>query len=151
MYGWSIVESFRDLFDRGQFLSNAPNLWMLLVGAAWFFEMKSRTWKLTLGDWPRTMTVFLAVLTLFATTYYPHIESRWGGGTPIPIAITLSKDFPVHAGETISCSLIDETDSGFYVIGKGDKHATFVPRNAVPFVHFSDGTEQSFFSRAPSK
>jgi hypothetical protein len=88
----------------------------------------------------------LAILTVFATIYYPHIKSKWGGGEPISIEITFSKDAPNHSGQTVNCFLIDETDEGFYAVGKGDRHATFIPRTEVSLVYFAESNEQSIFN-----
>jgi hypothetical protein len=145
-FGWFIGDSVNDLFVKKMFLSNAPTLWIVGVGAVAFLEMRRRRWKLMIGDWPWTMVLFLGLLTMFATAYYPHIMPKWGGGAPLPITIVLSKDSPFLTGQTVSCFLIDETEAGFYLIGKDEKHATFVPRNEVSLVHFADSNEQSIFT-----
>jgi hypothetical protein len=68
-----------------------------------------------------------------------------GGGQIIPIELTLSKDYPVHGGQQINCSLIDETDTGLYVIGDGEQFATFIPRTAVAFIHYGQGDKHTLF------
>jgi hypothetical protein len=42
------------------------------------------------------------------------------------------------AGQRWRVKLIDESDSGYYVLPKGEKKAVFVPRSAVSLVYFSD-------------
>jgi hypothetical protein len=147
--GFMLWQAEDALFIRHRFERNAPILWLLAVGFIVASEMRSRSWKMTIGDWPSSLIAMLAILAVFATAYYPHIEASWGGGTPIPVEVILSKDFPTVANQPISCLLIDETDSGYYVIGKGDKHATFIPKTAVSLMHFSDGDEPSVFTTKP--
>ncbi len=144
--GWIIWSAYSSMFVKHTFQRDAPTLWMLGAGALVYLEMRDRAWKPKLGYWPRTLVVLLFILTVFATVYYPHIMSKWGGGAPLSVAITLSKDAPDHGGQVVACSLIDETDSGFYVIGSGDRHATFIPRAEVSLVHFADRNEPSVFN-----
>lgn len=132
---------FRHSFQRG-----ATVIWIFGAGLICMYEMRARNWMLKVGDWPATTVSLLGLLAIFATLYYPHIMTKWGGGAPLPIQLTLSKDSPVRAGQTVGCSLIDETDAGFYVIGNNEKHATFIPRNDISIVHFADGNEQSLFN-----
>jgi hypothetical protein len=134
-----------DLFVLNAFRHNATILWMLGAGLLCLKEMRARNWSMVVGDWPTTTVSLLALLFAFATWYYPHIMSKWGGGAPLQIRMTLSKDSSVAAGRTVDCSLIDETDAGFYVIGKNEPHATFIPRGQVAMVHFAGGNEHSMF------
>lgn len=149
-FGWTIGSSITDLFVKKMFLSNAPSFWILATGAIVFLEMRRRGWRPVLGDWPWSMVLFLVLMTMFATVYYPHIMPKWGGGAPLPISLTFSKESPIRGGQTVDCSLIDETDAGFYVIGKDELHATFIPRSQVSLVHFASGSEKSLFT-IPSK
>ena len=55
----------------------------------------------------------------------------------------LTKDFVALPNQSVTCLLIDETDSGFYVVGTSDKHATFIPRAYVGSIHFAEGSEPS--------
>jgi hypothetical protein len=141
-----IWQGYEALFIRQQFQGSALFLWMFGVGCAVLYEMTVRSWRLRLGDWPQSLTTLLALLTVFATVFYPHIKSSWGGGEPLPISLTLTKDFYALPNQSVACLLIDETDSGFYVVGQTDKHATFIPRAAVASIHFADGSESSFVS-----
>jgi hypothetical protein len=134
------------LFSPNRFHLSAITLWMMWIGVLSYWEMNARSWKLTIGSWPQSLVFLLAVLAVFAIKYYPHIKSSWGGGTPIPVTITLTKDSPVLANQRVICLLIDETDLGFYVIGNNDKYATFLPRGSVALMRFSDSNEPSIFT-----
>jgi hypothetical protein len=145
-FGIVLWQAIDILFVQYRFERSAPSLWMVAIGLICLYEMKLRSWKLKLGDWPQSLITFLAALLVFATSYYPHIKASWGGGMPIPINLTLTKDLANLPNQQISCLLIDETDSGFYVIGKNDKHATYVPRASVALIHFADASEISLFT-----
>jgi hypothetical protein len=144
--GWLLWSGSNTLFIKQRFDFSAPQFWMLAVGGLMFFEMNGRSWKPQIGNWPSSIATYMTILTVFATAYYPHIKASYGGGTAIPIEITFTKDFPPMPNQTIACTLIDETDSGFYVIGKDEKHATFIPRSAVTLIHFADASEPSIFT-----
>jgi len=145
-FGIVLWQAIDKLFVQDRFERSAPSLWMVAIGFICLYEMKLRSWKLKLGDWPQSLITFLAALLVFATSYYPHIKASWGGGMPIPINLTLTKDAVALANQQIDCILIDETDAGFYVIGKGDKHATFIPRASAGMIHFADSSEVSLFT-----
>lgn len=132
--------------SKGWFQDSAIALWMLGIGIICLYEMADRSWKFKLGDWPRSLIFLLIALLVFATIYYPHIKSSWGGGAPIRVSLTFTKDSVVLANQRIDCLLIDETDSGFYVVGNGDQHATFIPRGSVGLIHFADGEKKSSFT-----
>jgi hypothetical protein len=51
--------------------------------------------------------------------------------------------------QSVGALLVDESDAGLYVVGKNDKKATFIPRNAVGLVYYSD--DVSGFSLAKPK
>ena len=89
------------------------------------------------------------VLFVFAYFYYPHIKSSFGGGTPIPVTIYFTKDSVILPNQSTAALLIDESDAGLYVVGKNDKKATFIPRNVVALVHFSNNA--SDFSLGSAK
>lgn len=149
-FGWLIWRAIEGLFIRKMFLPDAPIFWFLAVGAVIYTELSRRDWKPLLGDWSWTLVVILGLVTMFATVYYPHIMPKWGGGAPIPVVVTLSKDAPYRPGQAVNCSLIDETDSGFYVAGTNKLRATFIPRSEVVLVDFVNSTEKPLLE-APQK
>jgi len=129
--------ALNDFLNLGQFHSSATILWLLAVGALFAYELTIRAWKPTLGDWPQTLIALLALILIFSTRYYPHILSSWGGGMPIGITITYTKDAVKTPSQDIDYLLIDETDAGFYVVEPDKEAATFVPRASVGMVRFA--------------
>jgi len=136
---WGAVNDF---FNLGRFHSSATMLWLLAVGGLFAYELTIRSWKPTLGDWPQTLIALLALVLIFATRYYPHILSSWGGGMPIPITVTYTKDAVKTPSQDMGYLLIDETDAGFYVVGMDDKTATFIPRASIGMVRFAPLTQR---------
>jgi hypothetical protein len=76
-------------------------------------------------------------LVLFAAYVYPRIRPVIGGGAPVPIIIYCT-DVPPFANSTeVKAKLLDETDSGFYLLlSPDDKQAIFLPRSAVRAIKF---------------
>lgn len=143
IFAVNFAAACQDMFTHQQFTSNASGSWVILVGVfvgsyIWRREYQFQTHKLR-----SVLFIYFTLMATFAEVYYPHILRKWGGGAPIKVELTLSKDAPVKAGQRIECSLIDETETGLYVLGNGDKHATFIPRSEVALIYFGEGNESS--------
>ena len=145
--GYLLWNGANTLFGHERFEGSAISLWLMVVGGICLYEMKVREWRPTLGDWPRSLITLLAVLAVFASAYYPHIKSSWGGGALVPVSITLTKDSVALAGQRVNCLLIDETEAGFYVVRNQGQHATFIPRSSVGLLEFGDGSETAWPSQ----
>jgi hypothetical protein len=52
--------------------------------------------------------------------------------------VYLSKGSPVFAGKQVPAKLLDEEDTGFYIVPKQEKRAIFLPRSAVALIYFPD-------------
>ena len=78
----------------------------------------------------------LFVLAAYAEGIYPNLGSAWGGGSPTPVVLYLSKDSPIHPGEQISAQLLDQSDAGYYILPTDEKRAIYIPRTAVSLVYF---------------
>ena len=154
--GFLSVFGFREAFIHDRASQGAIMLWFLFAvnlfnpGNLSRQEGWSGSWKLWVnGRWPQTISLGLTGLLAFASFYYPHIQSSWGGGAPIPVTIYFTKDSTVMPSQSVGALLIDESDTGLYVVGKNDKRATFIPRNSVGLVYYSD--DVSGFSLAKPK
>ncbi|MFN2975686.1 hypothetical protein [Terriglobus aquaticus] len=125
--------SGESLVLRGVFTPTSLTLWITGISAVVFYEMTHQTPE---GRWKRLPLEFLLALFIFSRYFYPHIKTAWGGGEPIPITIVLSKDSAVLPNARVSCFLLSETDAGYFLVGKGEERATFLPRSAVALVHY---------------
>ena len=110
-----------ELFALGHFRFGAIWLWFFTIGVIALVEMASRSWKPRLGDWTQTVFLILGASLVFASYYYPHIKSSWGGGAPIPVTIYFTRDSTVMPSQSVGALLVDESDAGLYVVGKNDK------------------------------
>ena len=149
LVGYYIRSAATDLFVLGHFRFGAIWLWFFTIGVIALLEMRARSWKPIIGEWSLTFFLMLGTLLIFASYYYPHIKSSWGGGAPIPVTLYFTKDSTIMPSQSIGALLIDESDAGLYVVGKNDKKATFIPRSAVGLVYYSD--DISGFSLAKPK
>jgi hypothetical protein len=122
-------------------------LWFIVISYFASIELQSRSWKPQTGNWKQSLFLSLGAVAGFATLYYPHIKPSWGGGAPTPATIYFSKDSLVLPGRSVSANILDEVDSGFYIIGGNDKKATFIPRSEVSAVYYSDDASGSFVVR----
>src|SRR5207302_3594049 len=79
-------------------------------------------------DWPRLSVPLLAALFSFSAEIYPHLKSSLGGGTPVPVVVYLSEVSRILPGQELAAELLEESDSGLYVVQNGQKQALFIPR-----------------------
>jgi len=87
-------------------------------------------------EWERmALAIFAVVFFLYATKVYPAIKHEFGGGSPIPIVLHLTKQMPPFESDTVYASLIDETESGYYV-SRSAGNAVFVTRSLVEALEF---------------
>ncbi|MGA7312624.1 MAG: hypothetical protein WBX22_01515 [Silvibacterium sp.] len=145
---YELAATVHKLFISRTFDSTAIGLWLFCVGILMFLEIRFRSWSVTSRYWIPRIALMLGAVFVFGTFYYPHIKTSLGGGTPIPVTIYFTKDSIIKPSQSVTAFLIDESDSGLYIIGKSDKKATFIPRNAIGVVHFSDDpSDSSFFKK----
>lgn len=83
------------------------------------------------------IAILLVAVSFYAVYLFPFMKATWGGGAPVPTAIYLSRDSPIHPSQKVKASLLEATDSGFYVIFDGDEKATYVPKTLVTAMEFS--------------
>jgi hypothetical protein len=133
---------FYDLFKH-QFVSvSAIFLWYVLIGFVFNFAFNMCKGRTTLENLTRGMpyvvSVLLLALSYFGRSYYPHIKASWGGGAPVAVTILFAKESPILPGQYLSTQLLDESDAGLYIAGKTEKRASFIPRNQIASITYSD-------------
>jgi hypothetical protein len=134
------AQNVKQLFITRQFTQGAIGFWFFGVGVVTLIELTA----LPKGvDWTRTLFTICGALLVFAHYYYPHLKSSWGGGTPVGVTVFFTKDSPIKPSQSASLQLIDESDSGFYLVVPNDNRAVFVPRGAVSMIYFSDRVSDS--------
>jgi hypothetical protein len=118
-------------------------LTLILFGYGLGYMVIARDFRRTLPTSPQRFWLFcsstvIAAITVFATIIYPHIQAAWGGGAPISVVLYMSKDSRLMPNGQLGAKLVDESESGYYVLSSGRQDAIFVPRTAVSTVVYSD-------------
>jgi hypothetical protein len=133
---------FYDLFKYHAVTISAIFLWYLLVGSSFGFMFNQLRARSTLENLTRgvpfIVSQLLLTLSCFGSAYYPNIKSTWGGGAPVPITILFTKVSPILPGQYLSTRLLDESEAGLYIAGKGEKSASFIPRTEIASITYSD-------------
>jgi hypothetical protein len=92
-------------------------------------------------NWLFCVGFSISTVTFFALLLYPLVKPAFGGGAPIPITLQFVDKSPWENSLRSSCSLIDETETGFYIIRtKNENKAVFLPRNSVSAIYFGETT-----------
>jgi hypothetical protein len=139
---------FRDMAYFDGMSAESIALWFIVLSYFASLEMQARSWRPQIGNWKQSLALGLAALAGFATLYYPRIKPSWGGGAPTPATIYFAKDSLVLPSRSASANILDEVDSGFYIIGGNDKKATFIPRSEVALIYYSDDASGPFVVKA---
>ena len=130
-----VQSSARELFIGKRFSATSITLWFFIASFVWIFQLKAQHEK---RHWENASFLLLGVVLVFAWFYYPHIKAAWGGGTPLEVTMFFSKDAPISPNQAASVRLIDESDTGFYILAPNENRAIYVRRDAVVLVYFSD-------------
>ncbi len=139
--------AFYEFFVRKLFEYDGLCVWFVLVWLVIGFALGKEPYQTLPIHWAQVASFAAALLFLFATYFYPRILPSLGGGAPIPVTISFSKDSAYMPNQSVSVHLIDESGSGFYVIGKDEKKATFLPRSSVAMIYFSDSPTSTSLMR----
>jgi len=137
----------RDVLDYHHASPASIAVWFICAGFFARSEMESRAWKIQAGNWMLSIGFGLVTVTVFAGFFYPKIKPSWGGGAPISATLYFAKDSPILPGQSVSARILEETDSGFYLIGGSNKSATFIPRSEVAMVYYSNDPAGSFITK----
>ena len=85
---------------------------------------------------PVMVALLLGVISMYSVYLFPFMKASWGGGAPVSTVIYLSKDSPIHPSEQAKAELLENSDSGIYVIFDGEEKTTYVPRYLVTAMEF---------------
>jgi hypothetical protein len=88
-------------------------------------------------NWLNTATQLLIPLLAYSTFIYPHVRGAFGGGDPTLGQIFLTTAINNDPAKQFTASIIDETDTGFYVIQNNHKNVQYIPRSLVSSIEFN--------------
>jgi len=135
--GWALSESIPE--SSNNFTAMAE-LWLFGIGlmAVITGQITGKWEKKTAYEWIGLVFLVIPALGIFASAIYPQIKASWGGGSPTPVFVYFSPESRLLPGQHLEGDLLDESDSGIYVVKTGEKQAIFVPRSSISAMYFSD-------------
>jgi hypothetical protein len=88
-------------------------------------------------NWLMLTVDLVAVPILFGTVLFEKIPPRFGGGQPVSVLFQFSGTSPIDGAVKDKFWLVDEGDSGFYVLqAPEDKKGIFLPRSSVAAIYY---------------
>ena len=133
------------LLSAAFFLRSGEHSFVIVAFQLWVTGYLStiflRAWRRSRGDeiqWIISLAFLLSTLGAFSSFIYPQIKASWGGGSPVPVVVYMSKDSRVLPGGELVGKLLEESDAGLFVNREPEQHALFLPRSAVASVFYSD-------------
>jgi hypothetical protein len=140
---WVMVVIFVGAEARFQWRVGAPDhIFLWFLSFAVLAEATKSNFKLaaTLRDvnWLILTTDLAIVPILFGLTLFEKIPPRLGGGKPVPVVFQFSGASPIDGAVKDKFWLLDEGDSGFYVLqAPEDKKGIFLPRSSVAAIYYN--------------
>jgi hypothetical protein len=93
-------------------------------------------------NWLVLTTDLAIVPVVFGLLLFERIPPRFGGGEPVPVVFQFSGTSPIDGAVKNKFWLLDEGDSGFYVLqAPEDKKGIFLPRSSVAAIYYDAGSE----------
>jgi hypothetical protein len=128
-----------NLFLMGRVRPLAATMWFFVVGVVGtplkndlMDPGKRKEYSILL------LAIGIVALTTFSSWVYPQFRFSWGGGSPIPVVVYFSGNSRLLPGQQLDADILDESDSGFYIVQRNQTQAIFIPRSAVATIYFSD-------------
>jgi hypothetical protein len=128
-------------------------LWFFCVGLVAIERRRAfrRQNRDPMSYWVLSGVLFLSSMSGFAFLVYGHLKSSWGGGSPVLTVLYFSNESRMLPNQQVKAKLLDESESGYYIIPENEKKAIFVPRNSVSLVYFSGGQPEPKLLMQPKK
>jgi hypothetical protein len=127
-------------------------LWYWAAGMAViviFHAYKSTDWRGSI-QWELAPFWLLALVSLYTAAVYRNVRPWLGGGAPMPAVLYFSTKPPISDSDFLSVKMLDESDSGYYILLEGNtENAYFIRRDLVMAVKY--GQVQGGQQQAPAK
>jgi hypothetical protein len=82
----------------------------------------------------------IGIISSYSLIVFPYLKPEVGGGYPRRATVYVSKESPVHGGESCDVEVLESSDSGFYFTFNDEKNVTYIPQNFVTALQFSSKT-----------
>jgi hypothetical protein len=93
-------------------------------------------------NWLIIATDLAIVPILFGLLLFERIPTRFGGGKPVPVIFQFSGTSPIDGAAKDKFWLLDEGESGFYVLqAPDDKKGIYLPRSSVAAIYYDAGSD----------
>ena len=93
-------------------------------------------------NWITVVADLAIVPVVFGWMLFVRIPPRFGGGRPVPVVFQFAGISPVDGAVKDKFWLVDEGDSGFYVLqAPDDKKGIFLPRSSVAAIYYDAGSD----------
>ena len=93
-------------------------------------------------NWIMLTTDIAIIPIVFGLLLFEKIPPRFGGGKPVPVVFQFSVTSPIDGAMKDKFWLLDEGDSGFYVLqAPEDKKGIFLPRSSIAAIYYDAGSE----------
>jgi hypothetical protein len=84
----------------------------------------------------RNWAFAILLVAFYISSVFKLIQPKYGGGAPTAVTVFLQKPVAWLNTTTVSASLVDETDQGYYVLPSGKNGALFIPRSEVSSIYY---------------
>jgi hypothetical protein len=117
-------------------------LWFLWVGT--FADRMNVVFRnpsrLREVNWHLALFNTVGTLTFFALAFYPKLKPSLGGGQPTKVILQFVTTSPIDHASRSQVWLVDEVDSGYYVLSDEHDHkAVFLTKSLVSAIFFDAG------------
>jgi hypothetical protein len=143
---WVMVVIFVAAEARFQWRAGADYIFLWFVFFAFMADVTKTSFKqvttLRGVNW-LTLTTDLAIVPIvFGLFLFERIPPRFGGGQPVPVVFQFAGTSPIDGAVKNKFWLVDEGDSGFYVLQAfDDKKGIFLPRSSVAAIYYDAGSD----------
>jgi len=122
----------------------ALSLWFYFVGIlTLFYYHVLQTPKAREHQWERAALFFLLLSSFFAFNIYGKVKPYFGGGDANVVVLHFSAKVPEFSGDTAHVLLLEETESGYFVLQQETNgHAFFIRRDLVSEIEFINNKVQ---------
>jgi hypothetical protein len=142
---WIMVVIFGAAEARFEWRAGTDDVFLWFL----FFAVVAETTKSTLKhvstirdiNWTILAANMAFIPVAFGSMLYEKIPPRFGGGQPVPVVFQFSGTSPIDGAVKNKFWLVDEGDSGFYVLqALEDKKGIFLPRASVAAIYYDAGS-----------
>jgi hypothetical protein len=142
----TLILVFGSIPYRGQFgiRQFAAFLFLSQIGFSGLGKVSSKTGQFRFSGWTSLVSQLIFPVIVYGAFVYPQIHSAFGGGDPTSASLQLTSDACGRKAGLVTIKIVDETDSGFYLLELSGSGVCFVPRSSVGSIEFGKNPPWQF-------